>query len=248
MQYYGKSHIGLHRRNNQDSICLAENEEHSVLGVVCDGIGGGRAGDVASNMATSHIKDRFLRTSFKGKNDQEVKSWLTTIIHEANDLIFASAAKNENYRGMGTTMVGVLYCNKVTYVFNVGDSRTYGLYQNDFLCLTEDHSFVADLVKSGKITMEEAQHHPRRNVLTNALGIWNAIRIDINKVKDGYRLLLICSDGLHGYVKEDAILHVLLEQKDMHTKVDELITKALEVGGYDNISVILMGEEDCTHV
>ena len=244
MRYYGKSHIGLHRKNNQDSICLAENKEHAILGIVCDGIGGGRAGDVASKMAANHMKDRFLQSSFMGKGDFEIKQWLTGMICEANDLIFTQATKCEEYKGMGTTMVGVLHCNESTYVFNVGDSRTYGFYQDDFLCLTEDHSYVVDLLKSGKITMEQAMHHPNRNVLTNALGIWNHVRIDVNKIKENYDYLLICSDGLHGYVKEEKICEIVRSDCDLQAKTDLLIRSALEAGGYDNISVILLGKGD----
>lgn len=244
MKYYGKSHVGLRRKNNQDSICLAENKQHALLAVVCDGIGGGKAGDVASQMAATHMKERFEQAKLCGKSDIEVKQWLKNVIQEANDLVFTQAARCEEQRGMGTTMVGILHCPKATYVFNVGDSRTYGLYEDDFLCLTEDHSYVADLLKRGEVSEEEAKHHPNRNVLTNALGIWDHMKIDINKVKEDYKMLLVCSDGLHGYVSEELIQHILESDCDVQAKVNLLIQAALDAGGYDNVSVILLEKED----
>ena len=92
--------------------------------------------------------------------------------------------------------------------------------------MTEDHSFVRDLLKAGEITEEEAKHHPNRNMLTNALGIWDHVKIDINKIKEGYHYLLICSDGLHGYVKEEEIFHIINKEKDVRHIVHELKVQA----------------------
>ena len=131
-----------------------------------------------------------------------------------------------------------------TYIFNAGDSRTYGLYQDDFLCLTEDHSYVADLLKRGEVSEEEAAKHPNRNVLINALGIWNSMRIDINKIKNDWCALLVCSDGLHGYVPEHNIQYVLQSNRNVKDKVDALIKLSLDAGGYDNVSVIVIEKED----
>lgn len=216
-----------------------ENGHHAILAVVCDGIGGAKAGDVASAMAVDHVKERFIQAK-QFENDQEVKKWLTMVIQEANDLVFGQSTKKEEYHGMGTTIVGVLIQDEQTYIFNAGDSRTYGLYADDFLCLTEDHSYVADLLKRGEVTEEEAQHHPNRNVLINALGIWNNIRIDINKIKSDYLSLLICSDGLHGYVEELAIIEELKSEKTTKEKVEDLIQLSLDAGGYDNVTAILL--------
>jgi len=240
---FGASDIGLHRKQNQDSYGIVENDAKDLLAIVCDGIGGGLAGDVASHMAVAHMKERFLQK--KGFHDDlEVKHWLKTTIQEANDLIFMQSAKSSNQKGMGTTCVGVIYANSHTYIFNVGDSRIYGVYDDDFICLTEDHSFVRDLLKAGEITEEEAKHHPNRNMLTNALGIWDSVKIDINKIKEGYRCLLICSDGLHGYVKEEEIFRIIKKETDVRRIVHELINASKSAGGYDNVSVIILIHED----
>lgn len=242
LRYYGETHVGLRRKNNQDSFCVMENKDGAILALVCDGIGGGNAGDVASLLCVEHMKECFLQVSTL-ENDVEVKRWLKEVIQEANDLVFTKASNCQEYRGMGTTIVGVLTIQNRSYIFNAGDSRTYGLYQSDFLCLTEDHSYVADLLKRGEVSEEEAQAHPNRNMLTNALGIWNTMRIDINKIKEDYQSLLICSDGLHGYVKEEAIQAVLLSEKSVNEKVHQLIQMALDAGGFDNITVIVLEKE-----
>lgn len=244
MKYCGKSHTGLKRKNNQDSFCLIENASHALLALVCDGIGGGNAGDIASRMAVTHMKERFLQADICGKSDVEVKKWLLKVIKEANDLIFTQASANERQQGMGTTMVGVICCAQAAYVFNAGDSRTYGLYRDDFLCLTEDHSYVADLLKRGEVSEEEAKTHPNRNMLTNAVGIWDSVRVDVNKIKNDYRALLVCSDGLHGYVSEALIRHVLESELGTEVKVDLLIQAALDAGGYDNVSVLVVEQEE----
>ncbi|MEG1475202.1 MAG: Stp1/IreP family PP2C-type Ser/Thr phosphatase [Longicatena sp.] len=241
LKYFGKSHTGLKRKQNQDSICLVESKD-ALLAIVCDGIGGGNAGDVASKMAAAHMKDSFLHMKML-KDDIQVKHWLQKTIQEANDLIFTQATKNHAQKGMGTTLVGIFKLRDTTYVFNVGDSRTYGLYQNDFIALTEDHSYIADLLKRGVVSEEEALHHPNRNVLTNALGIWNNVKIDINKISEEYLALLICSDGLHGYVSESAIKHVLAGNLNVEDKVNTLINEALDAGGYDNVSIIIVERE-----
>ncbi|MEG0527013.1 Stp1/IreP family PP2C-type Ser/Thr phosphatase [Amedibacillus sp. YH-ame10] len=243
---YGKSHVGLKRSENQDSFLLIE-KEHQTLAIVCDGIGGGNAGDVASRMATAHLKDRFEKTEVV-ESDIEVKHWLEKVIQEANDLIFTQSTKKIEQKGMGTTLVGVLVCEQATYIFNVGDSRTYGLYEDDFLCLTEDHTYVAGLLKRGEVSEEEAMKHPNRNVLTNALGIWDNVQIDINKIQNDYQSLLVCSDGLHGYVSEDTI-RFILDSKNHSTqeKVEVLVQDALDAGGYDNITVIILEKDGVQH-
>lgn len=117
------------------------------------------------------------------------------------------------------------------------------MYADDFLALTEDHSYIADMLKRGELSEEEAAIHPNRNMLTNALGIWDSVRIDINKIKNDYKALLICSDGLHGYVSETIIREILESTRSVEDKVRLLIDKALLAGGYDNVSVIIVEQD-----
>lgn len=243
MKAFGASDIGLRRKQNQDSYVIVENEEKELLAVVCDGIGGGLAGDVASRIAVNHLQERFLQKK-AFQDDVDVKYWLKQAIQEANDLIFMQSAKSQEQKGMGTTCVGVLFTMGTIYIFNVGDSRIYGLYDKELICLTEDHSFVQDLIKAGEITVEEAKFHPNRNMLTNALGIWDNVKVDINKIKGGFSLLLICSDGLHGYVSEHDIVARLEKHQDIRNTVCDLIEASKQAGGYDNVSVIVLQREE----
>lgn len=242
MIYYGASDIGLKRSENQDSFMIAVNKSNELLAVVCDGIGGGNAGDVASSLAANYLKEQFEKTS-SFQEDSEVKHWITNVVQKANDLIFLQSVKKKSLIGMGTTCVGVLITKKDSYVFNVGDSRVYGLY-DDFVCLTEDHSLINALVKSGQITAQQALTHPKRNILTNALGIMNQVRIDVNKIHSEYKKLLVCSDGLHGYVPEKLIENVLKKETAIQEQVYELIELSIEAGGYDNVTIIVLEKGD----
>ena len=193
-------------------------------------------------LAVMHLHDKFLAAA-PFTSEPAIIDWLNKSINEANDIIFASASRSVKQRGMGTTCVGVLRSNERTFVFNVGDSRVYALYQDSFLAMTEDHSYIADLLKSGSITLEEAKVHPARNMLTNALGVWDHVKIDINKIREDYQALIICSDGLHGYVSEETIRMVLDSDRDAKAKAELLINLANDMGGYDNVTVILIQNE-----
>lgn len=241
VNYYGASDIGIVRTQNQDSILTTYNESGDFIAIVCDGVGGGNAGDVASDLATKVVREAFIRSESFG-SDKAVKDWLFSTISNANDIIFRQSTRTMEQKGMGTTLVGILIANKSTYVFNVGDSRVYALYGSELICLTEDHNLAMELVKRGEVSEEDALHHPKRHMLTNALGIWNQAQIDIHKTKEGYEYLLICSDGLHGYVDEESIKKVLLKELNLHAKVDGLIHASKDAGGFDNVSVILIEE------
>ena len=243
MDYYGASDKGLKRKINEDSYCCMLNKNGDFFACVCDGIGGAAAGEVASKMAVIYLQECFQK-AMPFKSEPEIVDWIKHVVEEANDQVFTAAMRSVKQRGMGTTCVGILCSNDRTFVFNVGDSRVYALYEDSFLAMTEDHSYIADLVKSGSITLEEAKVHPARNMLTNALGVWDHIKIDIHKIREDYQNLLICSDGLHGYVSEDTIQSILSDQnKSSEEKVTMLIQIANDMGGYDNVTAILVQKE-----
>lgn len=243
MDYYGASDKGLKRELNEDSYCCLMNQNGDFLACVCDGIGGAAAGEVASKMAVIALQEHFQKAKeFSG--EREVVEWIKKTIEDVNDQIFTAAMRSVKQRGMGTTCVGFLRSNDRTFVFNVGDSRVYALYQDSFLAMTEDHSYIADLLKSGTITLEQAKVHPARNMLTNALGVWDHVRIDIHKIREDYQQLLVCSDGLHGYVSEDTIYSILCnEEKTCEDKVSLLIQVANDMGGFDNVTAIVAQKE-----
>lgn len=243
MEYAGITHCGFVRDDNQDSYALCE-EKGNILAVVCDGIGGGNAGDVASKLASTYLQGKFIQANFENKSDYEIKCWIKQAMKEVNDYIFTKSIADPKFYGMGTTVVGCLILKQGTYMFNAGDSRCYAIYDNDLICLSEDHTYLADLIKSGKLTLEEAQNHPQKHVLTNAVGVWDEFRLDINKIKDHYDYLLICSDGLHGYVSEELIKTILQDDINVDAKVKLLLAQSLNVGGYDNITIIILKEDN----
>lgn len=238
MQCFAQSHIGLVRETNQDSFTIHENKNGDFLAVVCDGIGGGNAGDVASQLAISYILEHFMIAKSL-RDDMEVKRWILRVVQEANDAILEKSRTNKDYDGMGTTCVGVLMTSVGTYIFNSGDSRIYALY-DDLVALTEDHSYLNELLAKKEVSEEEAYSHPSRNMLTNALGIWKNVIVDVNKIKDGFSNLLLCSDGLHGFVSLDEVRNVLLEKESAKEKVETLIQMSLDAGGLDNVTVIVI--------
>lgn len=235
------THVGLRRSSNQDCICYVKKND-ALLAIVCDGIGGGLAGDVASKMACMHMKDRFLQMDSQQLAANDISAWIKKGIQEANDLIFVQSKKVPEMDGMGTTITGVMIVGDQHYVFNAGDSRVY-TYGKSLKRLTVDHTFVESLVQNGEISKEEALIHPMRNTLVNAVGIWDQVQVDITKVENQDQGYLICSDGLHGYVEEAKIL-ALLTEKDVDKACNNLLQAALDAGGYDNISLIVLAQEE----
>lgn len=242
MKYYGLSDIGLVREMNQDSFFYDVNKNDEFLAIVCDGIGGGKAGDIASKIAVDVISSSFMNRDLI-ISDKQNQDWILKVVEDANNAIYENSLTSRSRHGMGTTLVGILKTHDNTYVFHLGDSRLYGVYEDEFICLTEDHNLAADLIKSGEMKEEEALAHPRAKALTNALGIWSKYHVDINKIKGGYTSLMLCSDGLYGYVSENTILHVLNQKDETKNKVKRLIELGNQNGGFDNITVIILEED-----
>lgn len=243
MRTAGKSDIGLSRQVNEDSFVIAENRNHDLLAVVCDGIGGSAAGEVASSLAVNLLKEQFEKAP-EFHRDYEVDEWIRLALNRANDQIFSKSMWSKKNRGMGTTAIGVIICSIGTYIFNVGDSRLYALYDDGLIQMSEDHSVIQSLINQQKITPEEALHHKKRNTLTNALGVWRVFRIDVNKIKSDYRMLLLCSDGLHGYVEDEQIESIVEMNAPLEEKTQILVDLANQAGGLDNCTVILIDRSE----
>lgn len=236
MNIAGASDRGYLRANNQDSYTIQRTSD-AVLAVVCDGIGGARAGDVASSVACRMMDEQFI-TKQTFNNLDDVRQWLKSAVAQVNQHIVALSRNIEDYQGMGTTMVAALITPFGIVCANVGDSRIYAV-SDRLVLLSDDHTLVNELVKLGKISIEDAQRHPNRNMLTNAIGIGFQIDIDVFDIEESYDYLLLCSDGLHGYVDMGDVVTEILGNKDVESKVKELILLANQSGGYDNTTVIL---------
>ena len=244
MKYFGLTDRGRLRKTNQDSYTIASNRAGDVFAVVCDGIGGGKGGDIASRLAVTHFSMAFSNNE-GFKDDQQVKRWLEVEIPAANEEIFRTGQRTPELKGMGTTLTGVMITSVGRFVINVGDSRTYAYYADDTMkVLTTDHTLVNDMLRHGELTPEEAKNYPRKNVLTNALGVWEKSRFDVERHDEAVNGFLICSDGLHGYVDEAVIRSIVLNRMmDPALRVRRLYAEAMNAGGFDNITAILIDLE-----
>lgn len=241
MKYYGITDRGLVRKNNQDSYVIATSRSGDLFAIVADGIGGNLGGDIASRMAVSHFSRVFSETD-GFRSEAAVKSWIEKQVEEANTMIFEYGAKRPGLKGMGTTLCGALITDIGIFIVNIGDSRAYS-WGNDrkLKQITMDHTLVNDMLMHGQLTPEEAANFPRRNVLTNALGVWENVRSDIDVHQEKMSGLLLCSDGLHGYVSEEKIASIVLSRDlDPTQRSRKLLKAALDAGGYDNVTVVLI--------
>ena len=236
-----RSDIGRIRQVNEDSALIGQINDRIRYAIVADGMGGHQAGDVASQLAVEAF--RRVMTQHDELNPLSVedgKRMMRVAIRQANEDIYRLAAKMEQYHNMGTTIVAALMWDEHIVIGHVGDSRAYLISDHQIKRLTEDHSLVNVLIKSGQLTEEEAEHHPRKNVLTRAIGTDESVEIDVQlHTWSDEQYLLLCSDGLTNRVSEKQILSTLSEQLSIETKADELIRFALESGGEDNITLVL---------
>ena len=242
MDVYGISDTGLVREINEDRFVVTQNQNGDILAAVCDGIGGGKAGEVASAETIQFLERAFLKAK-KWISSEELEGWIYTQLRSANDEVFTKACMNEKYNGMGTTLVGGVFTSTASRIMNVGDSRCYGIIKGNFSQLTTDHSYINELLSSGTITKEEAIRHPMRNYLTNAIGIFNRIRIDVIDFHDDFDVLLFCSDGLHKIVASSKIEMVLRQPWNAKMKCDVLLQLAKQYGGDDNITIVILQKE-----
>lgn len=233
MQFEGLSDKGSVRDTNEDSFLIDK-----PLFAVADGMGGHMAGEIASKIAVDTLAS-FKQEIEKSKN---VAATLKSAFDEANTKILKKSEEDLDHHGLGTTLSCVFIKNGTAHVGHIGDSRVYLIRDGSIKQATRDHSFVAEMVKAGQITKEEAEVHPQRNVITKALGVKEASDGDFFKFNLKQRdILLIASDGLFTLVNDQEILEIILDKSlTLRKKAEALIEKAVENGGYDNISVVLI--------
>ncbi len=243
IDFYCVSDVGLHRTCNQDSYVTCTNLNGDFLALVADGIGGGKAGDVASQSLVAYINDNFKDLCFVSLDDAKDK--INLLLKKANKYVFNLSLSNVDYMGMGTTLTGVLITSFGALSLNAGDSRTYGIVDKKLFRLTSDHTYVNEMLEKGEISYKESLTHPKRHYLTKAVGVFDFIEYDIHKVKD-MDMYLLCSDGLCGYLQDNEIMNIIdsLEYDTLKKKGDALIAKALKKGGYDNVTVVLLRNEN----
>ncbi|MCI1283812.1 MAG: Stp1/IreP family PP2C-type Ser/Thr phosphatase [Lacticaseibacillus songhuajiangensis] len=238
MEYAYRSDIGQRRPSNQDYVGVFNNPSGATLAIVADGMGGHQGGDVASEMAVSHIGYAFAKKELA--DIRVAAKWLIAELAKENDRILERGQQFADLTGMGTTIVAILVYGRKFVVANIGDSRAY-LYRHDrFVQITEDHSLVNELVRMGELTPEEAENFPRKNVITRSLGVAPDVDADVNTYDLlAGDMLLLCTDGLSKTVSDEQMAAVLAGQNTLQGKVDELVALANEAGGPDNISALL---------
>jgi len=235
MRWAFATDTGRVRPNNEDSLLVRPD---LGLFAVADGMGGHRAGQVASQEALKSLEKSVEKRLQSGENHD---SALLEAMKEANAFVYEMSSRVPGCSGMGTTVTAALIGGACGYVAQVGDSRAYLLGPAGINLITEDHSFVWELVKKGGLTEEEAMCHPRRNVLTRALGIQPELAVDLYRVDllPGH-ILLLCTDGLTEYLRAGDILSIVKNAGEVEEAVKALIDQALRSGGADNVSVILI--------
>lgn len=240
MKAYGKTDVGLMRTINQDSIFVSENQIGKLqnLFIVADGMGGHKAGDVASKTSIEQFVKYVCTT-----NMTDPANILDAGIMEINDMIVKLAHSNKDFSGMGTTFVAATIDKNHVYIANVGDSRLY-LINRGIQQITRDHSLVEEMVRLGQIDKSEAKNHFKKNVITRAVGAEGTVVADIFEIEiePGDKLLL-CSDGLTNMVEDYDIKKIVLAGRDIESTVHQLIDQANENGGKDNISAVLVEPE-----
>jgi len=232
----GRTDAGLVRKENQDNFLILAPQ---MVYAIADGMGGHAGGRQASVIAVETLRQEL-------EDDRAVDTAaVENALAYANDRIL-DEAKAKNWEGMGTTLVLAFYADGEWRVANIGDSRAYVVNRNEIRAVTKDHSLVEEMVARGTITREEARVHPHRNVLTRALGVdadigpeWSALKAD----KADY--LLLCSDGLYNMVTDESIRAIVLDlEMTLEEKAGRLVEEANRHGGSDNITVVLIAEED----
>lgn len=235
---------GRVRENNEDQVGYFTNKAGIALAIVADGIGGHQGGEVASEMAVEHLGHYFSLTDFTQPEDGA--SWLKEHVAEENALIHKTGQQFKDLKGMGTTIVCLMFFGESYLVAHIGDSRAYLLRHGEVKQLTQDHSLVNEMVQKGEITRQEAQNHPQKNIITRTLGIEESVKLDydIKPLAVG-DLFMLTTDGLTNMVSSAQLNEVLKEDNlNLKGKCQLLIQEANQAGGTDNITVLIAENSD----
>lgn len=236
MKTFSKTDVGMVREVNQDYVFVTEAPIGNLpnLLVVADGMGGHRAGEYASRLAVEVLKQELAAST-----EESPEAMMKNAITRANERVLEAARQDAKLSGMGTTLVAATVIDRTLYFANVGDSRLY-LLSDDIKQLSKDHSLVQEMVRLGGINQEEAKSHPDKNIITRAIGAKDDVDIDFYeyRLKKG-DIILMCTDGLSNMVEDEEMLHIVKCSRDVVEAVEQLIERAKEHGGSDNIGVIV---------
>ncbi len=240
MKVYAKSDIGNMREQNQDCVWAGELDTNAVAVILCDGMGGENAGDIASSTTVEFMKDRLEKGFRKDITRNQIRNLLITSVTAANSVVYDLASADLKKAGMGTTCVAGIIFNERAYLINVGDSRCYFFYDDNMQQITKDHTYIRKLLEKGIITYEESKTHPDRNCITKAVGVQPFVTPDyfeLDVKKDD--LLMFCSDGLSSYAEDGEIAEVVANTP-VSKCCDQLIDYVNKHGGRDNVTVAVV--------
>lgn len=247
VKHAARSDRGMLRELNEDSFNVLDGSSREPVSfIIADGMGGHNSGEVASKMAVDLITSDLLQASgYIDKDRPDITDKLKDIVTSTNEKIYEASLREESNMGMGTTLTMAVVHKDKLFIGHIGDSRLYIIRNGAMKQLTTDHTFVDELVRSGSLTNEEAATHPKKNLLTRALGCSGSLEVDVFEcsIKNN-DVFLMCTDGLTNSLTEDEIMETVVAGEDLQTACDKLISKANDNGGEDNITVILFKRED----
>lgn len=240
MRAFAKTDVGKARQINEDYYYISNDQDIAKVYILADGMGGYNGGEIASKLATTTAL-KYILNNFESvpKEKEDILKLVKSSIEYANMVVYEKANKEKDLEGMGTTLDVCLIYNNKAYIGHVGDSRIYRIRKEFIRKLTHDHSYVQKLVKDGTITQEEANHHPKKNMLMKALGCTTFVEPDVTIkgfIKDD--IILMCSDGLTNMIEDKEIYEIVKREGTL--AAEKLVQKANENGGYDNITAIVI--------
>ncbi|GFH41820.1 serine/threonine phosphatase [Lactococcus hodotermopsidis] len=241
MKYSILSDVGQKRSNNQDYADTFVNQQGERIFLLADGMGGHKAGNVASKLAVEDLGKAWTTTTFAlGSESSEVEEWLRAQICAENENI-ANLGKLDEYQGMGTTLEAVIVQKHQIINAHVGDSRTQIIKNGELIRLTKDHSLVQELVDAGQITADEAEHHPNKNIITRSLGQPIDVKVDTATLEiDENDMIIMSSDGLTNMIPSTDIVKIIENDIALDLQAEALVGLANSNGGLDNITVVLI--------
>ena len=241
MQSWGLTDPGCVRKQNQDAYRIEQLDRHTLLCVVCDGMGGAKSGNVASTLAVDVFVDEIRRSWKPGMEQDKVDQMLRSAVKLANFTVFDQAAQFEEFDGMGTTLVAALIHNRNATIVNVGDSRCYGIDRSGIRQITKDHSLVQLMVDRGELTAEVAKTYPGKNFITRAIGTEPLVMCDVyHQSLNRGDYLLLCTDGLSNLMDDQEILFEVVHGVNKQHCCKRLLNIAVSRGAPDNVTSILV--------
>lgn len=241
MQAWGLTDPGMVRSQNQDHYAIVKLGRDQLLAIICDGMGGARSGNIASQMAVEVFVEEVKRTTRANMKSDRIDNMLEQALEMANEAVYEQSQLSEEYRGMGTTLVAAFFQKDQLTVANVGDSRAYLFNKDGVKSITTDHSLVELMVQRGEITREAAKFHPGKNLITRAVGTEAKVSCDLYHLKlNKGDSVLLCSDGLSNVMSDQEILFEVIHGVNKNDCCQRLMNIANYRGSPDNVTVALI--------